>query len=188
MTTQSSLPDIENALAIVPYEPAFQQDFYRLNEAWIAPHFGMEPEDIYFLTQPEEAIINKGGAVFMATLNTQQKTGSKCVGSIGMLKMDAVTYEMIRLAVSDEAKGAGIGKNLVLHAIAWVWAQGGTQVILESSSKAINARAVAMYERMGFQHYEPDPAHRSALTRADVFMVLKYRDTEALADYRKSPC
>ncbi|MDH4380057.1 MAG: hypothetical protein QE263_09165 [Vampirovibrionales bacterium] len=53
------------AATIVDYAPQYQADFYRLNEAWIAPNFGLEAEDIAFLSGPQANLIDGGGAVFM---------------------------------------------------------------------------------------------------------------------------
>ncbi len=154
-------------LEIVAYEACYQADFFALNEAWIAPNFGMEQEDIDFLSNPEREILDKGGKIWMAVYNGQ------VVGSCGLFKMDAATYEMIRVAVNPAFQGLQIGKRLIVHAIDWAKAQPEcTQIILESSSQPVNAKAVSMYERLGFTHYTPKPEHRSALARADVFMTM----------------
>ena len=157
------------ARTIVDYAPQYQADFYRLNEAWIDPNFGMEAEDIAFLSDPQANLIDGGGAVFMALQNQEQ--GETAVGSAGLIKMDDETVELVRVAVDTSAQGQGLGKQLTLHAIAWAKAHGFKRVILESSAQPINARAVAMYERLGFRHYTPKPEHRSALARAEVFMI-----------------
>ena len=156
---------------IVDYAPQYQANFYRLNEAWIAPNFGMEAEDIDFLSDPQTHLINGGGAVFIALQSQGQE--DVVVGSAGLIKMDDETVELVRVAVDASAQGQGLGKQLTLHAIAWAKANGFKRVILESSAKPINARAVALYERLGFRHYTPKPEHRSALARAEVFMILE---------------
>jgi GNAT superfamily N-acetyltransferase len=153
------------ATTIVEYAPQYQADFYRLNEAWIAPNFGMEAEDIAFLSDPQTNLIEGGGAVFIALQD------GYAVGSAGLIKMDDETVELVRVAVDASAQGQGLGKQLTLHAITWAKANGFKRVILESSAQPINARAVAMYERLGFRHYTPKPEHRSALARAEVFMI-----------------
>ena len=139
------ITSLKRTTTIVDYTPQYQSDFYRLNEAWIAPNFGMEAEDVAFLSDPQTNLIDSGGALFIAL---QGET-----------------------AVDASAQGQGLGKQLTLHAIAWAKANGFKRVILESSAQPINARAVAMYECLGFRHYTPKPEHRSALARAEVFMI-----------------
>jgi ribosomal protein S18 acetylase RimI-like enzyme len=163
-------PETENPLAvmhIVDYDAVYQPDFFSLNEAWIAPNFGMEQEDIDFLSNPQREILDKGGRIWIALYDDQ------VVGCCGLFKMDDKTFEMIRVAVDSRFQGLGIGKRLILHAVDWAKAQPDCmQVILESSSQPVNAKAVAMYERLGFSHYLPKAEHRSTLARADVFMVM----------------
>jgi putative acetyltransferase len=164
-------------ITVIEYQPQFQADFYRLNEAWIAPHFGMEPEDIAFLQNPEREILAQGGMIFFAL-----EEGEKVLGTCGLLPMSNNTYELVRVAVDSQAQGLGLGKLLVQRAIDWATRQGAKQVILESSTKPVNARAVSLYEKIGFEHYTPLPEHRSALQRADVFMRLSL----ALAPHTKT--
>lgn len=158
---------VQQEMEIIDFQAQYQPDFYRLNAAWIEPHFGLEQEDIDFLTNPQTEILDKGGLIFLA------KIGETIVGTCGLYKLDDETFEMIRVAVDENYQGQQIGKKLVEHAIAWGRNNPIVkQVILESSSKPINARAVAMYEKLGFQHYQPKQEHRSALARADVWMYL----------------
>jgi len=124
----ATLSSMALAATIVDYAPQHQADFYRLNEAWIAPHFGMEAEDIAFLSDPQTSLIDGGGAVFMAI------QGEKAVGTAGLIKMDDDTVELVRVAVDASAQGQGLGKQLTLHAIEWAKAHGFTRVILESSA------------------------------------------------------
>ena len=159
------------SITLIEYQPRFQPDFYCLNEAWIAPNFGLEKEDIEFLQNPEREILNKGGMIFFV-VEERDGQADKVLGTAGLLRMDDTTLEMVRVAVDSSAQGLGLGKKLILHAIEWAKQNGADQVILESSSKPINARAVALYEKLGFQHYVPKAEHRSALQRADVFMQL----------------
>lgn len=154
---------------VIDYHPQYQPDFYALNAAWIAPNFGLEEEDIQFLQNPQTEILDKGGVIFFARYEGQ------IVGTCGLFKMDEETYELIRTAVDPQFQGLKAGKALVEHAIDWAKKQPlCKQVILESSSQPINVKAVKLYERLGFQHYQPNKAHRSALARADVFMKLAF--------------
>jgi putative acetyltransferase len=136
-----------------------------LNVAWIEPLFGLEQEDIDFLTNPQAEILDKGGRIFFA------KLGDVIAGTCGLYKLDEETFELIRTAVDKNCRGQQIGKHLVQHAIDWCRRQPSVKrLILESSSKLVPA--IKLYEKLGFQHYEPKPEHRSTLTRADVWMYM----------------
>jgi putative acetyltransferase len=160
------------SLEIIEYEPQYQQDFFRLNAAWIEPNFGLEKEDIDFLQNPQTEILDKGGVIFFA------KYQGNIVGTCGLFKMADDTYELIRTAVDTNYQGLGAGKAIIEHAIQWARNQQAKHVILESSTKPVNAKALQLYERLGFQHYEPKPEHRSALQRADVWMKMELTDKE----------
>ncbi len=161
MSSPHSLPI---ATRIVPYRPQYQPDFYRINAAWICESFSLEEEDKRMLNNPEAEIIARGGQAFFLT------EGEKVAATCGVLKLDPATYELVRMSVDRPFRGKGYGEIIVRHAIAWAKEQGARNIILETGSG--NTTALALYERLGFKHYLPDPAHRSGLARADVFMRL----------------
>ncbi|MFZ3008470.1 MAG: N-acetyltransferase, partial [Phenylobacterium sp.] len=53
-------------MQIIAFEPRHAQAWKRLNEAWIAKHFAIEPKDREVLDDPVGTILAKGGAIFMA--------------------------------------------------------------------------------------------------------------------------
>ena len=67
------------AFTIRPYQAADQSAFASLNLAWIEEYFGTEPEDRRQLDDPQRAILDKGGAIFVAELN------GKVVGTGAMI-------------------------------------------------------------------------------------------------------
>ena len=150
------------AFHIISYSPEYQPQFYALNAAWIGQHYTLEEEDKRFLSDPVKYLINNGGMVFFLLEDGQ------VAGTCGLLKMDNKTYELVRMTVDTRYRGKGYGKALINHAIGWAKARGALQVILETGS--VLKTAIALYEKLGFAHHIPDPAHRSALARADVFM------------------
>ena len=56
-------------IQIIDYRPEHQPYFESLNRAWIEKYFWLEEIDKYVLQNPEEAIIEQGGAILMATCN-----------------------------------------------------------------------------------------------------------------------
>lgn len=147
---------------ILAYEPHFAADFMRLNSAWIEQFYQLEEEDRRFLADPKRYIIDTGGMVFFLLENDQ------VTGTCGVMKMDDDTYELVRMAVDPAFRGKGYGEMLVNHASRWAKENGARQIILETGS--VLKPAIKLYERIGFEHYEPKPQHRSGLARADVFM------------------
>lgn len=147
---------------IIEYSQQHQPDFYALNAAWIEQFYALEEEDRRFLADPKRYIIDSGGMVFVLLEH------GKAAGVCGVMKMDGDTYELVRMSVDAEHRGKGYGEALVSHACEWAAGQGGKQVILETGSAL--KPAIALYKRLGFEHYQPDPQHRSGLARADVFM------------------
>lgn len=150
---------------IVDYHPRYKQHFYEFNRAWIEAHYRLEEEDKRFLANPEGEIIAKGGMVFFLL------EGNDVAGTCGVMKMDDDTYELVRMSVDARFRGKGYGEALIRHANNWAFANGAKRVILETGS--VLKTAIALYERVGFSHYTPDPKHRSGLARADVFMRLE---------------
>jgi GNAT superfamily N-acetyltransferase len=150
------------APAVIPYQTRFQPRFYEINRAWIEHHFGLEEEDRRVLADPEGQIIAPGGAVFFI------EDGGEVAGTCGVMKMDEGVYELVRMSVDERFRGKGYGEALVRHALGWMKSKGAARAILETSS--VLKTAIALYERLGFRHYVPDPRHRSGLARADVFM------------------
>ena len=74
------------------------------------------------------------------------------------------------MAVAPEARGQGLGRALMVSALARFHALGGRELFLESSSKL--RTAIALYESVGFEH-RPAPRPGSHYARADVYMVWK---------------
>ena len=59
--------DTEQPVEIRDWEPAFREAFFQLNKAWIEVDFPLEPLDIAVLSNPEDHILNKGGAIVAAS-------------------------------------------------------------------------------------------------------------------------
>ena len=140
--------------------------FRTLNEEWIERLFFLEDTDRAQLNDPEAAFLRKGGFIFLAELE------SETVGCVGLLPAGQGVYELSKMAVTPKLRGAGIGRALLLHAMAKAKEIGAVSLFLGSSRKLPSA--VHLYESVGFQHI---PAERLPLhyTRADVFMEILLR-------------
>lgn len=140
--------------------------FKTLNEEWITRHFALEPKDVETLGDPEGTILRKGGRVFMAYLESEP------VGCVALIPMGHKVFELSKMAVSPHVRGQGIGRALLLHAIAQAREIGATSLFLGSSTKLPDA--VHLYEAVGFRHVPVEERPPMPYARADVFMELRF--------------
>ena len=138
--------------------------FRTLNEEWITRHFTLEAKDRETLGDPERTILAKGGRVYVADL------AGETVGCVALIPMGSRVYELSKMAVAPEIRGQGIGRRLLLHAVAEARRLGAASLFLGSSTKLANA--VHLYESVGFRHVAPEHLPHLAYARADVFMEM----------------
>jgi putative acetyltransferase len=171
MRTETIEPMTNPETAVVPattirpfITPEDAIAFRALNEEWITRHFALEAKDIETLSDPQTAILNKGGKVFMVY------AGEEAVGCVALIAMGAGVYELSKMAVSPGLRGLGIGRRLLEYSIAQARGIGARSLFLGSSTKLKNA--VHLYESVGFRHVLPAALPPMPYTRADVFMEM----------------
>ena len=147
-----------------PFESGDQVAFGELNEAWISALLSMEEKDRELLGDPVRHILNEGGAIFMAV------SGERAVGCCALLKMDGGAFELGKMAVAEDLRGAGIGRQLLEFVIGKAREMGITRLFLETNHKLQNA--IHLYEAAGFKHVPGDRLHPSPYARSDVSMEL----------------
>lgn len=150
---------------VVDFEPRWRADFARLNLEWLERWFTVEPVDRAVLENPEGRILSHGGQVLFAVDESGQ-----AFGTVALLHEGDGVYELTKMAVAPEARGQGLGRALMVAALARFHALGGRELFLESSSSL--GTALALYESVGFEH-RPAPRPGSHYARADVYMVWK---------------
>ncbi len=153
-------------IVVVEYDKKYQQDFEQLNRAWIEKYFRVEPADEYVLLKPEENIINKGGAILFAV------SDSVAIGTAGLRKVDAVTYELIKMAVHENFQGKGIGELLGYAALEKARELGGERVILYSNTRL--KPALSLYRKLGFREIEMEAS--TGYVRSDIKMEVSLND------------
>jgi GNAT superfamily N-acetyltransferase len=149
---------------IMEFRPEFREHFKQLNLAWIEAYFTVEPPDVEVLSNPEGHVLKNGGAIFFARL------GDDIVGTCAMLKRDATTYELAKMAVTPRVQGRKIGKKLGLAVIAKARQLGARTVVLETSDRL--PPALALYAALGFVRVNPPKGHHSPYRRSNVYMEL----------------
>lgn len=141
-------------IKIVPYEPCYQSAFKTLTEEWINAHWQMEEADKKAVEHPQEYIIDRGGAIFVALYKEQP------VGVCALYKLNGSTYdyELAKLAVSPEVQGKGLGEQLCETVINKAIEQGGKKIFLESNT--LLKPAIHLYRKLGFKELaEYHPAY-----------------------------
>ncbi len=151
----------ETNIQIIHYTPEYRHAFKALNEAWIRQYFKMEEADYKSLDHPESYIIDKGGAILVATLE------GEAVGVCALIKMDDPNYdyELAKMAVSPKVQGKGIGKRLAKAVLAHAKTLGAKKVYLESNT--ILAPAINLYRKLGFQEIQ---GYESPYERSNIQM------------------
>jgi DNA-binding MarR family transcriptional regulator/GNAT superfamily N-acetyltransferase len=132
-------------IKIIPYRPEHQSVFRSLNEEWISTYFKMEKPDFEALDNPKKYILDRGGHIFVATLNDEP------VGVCALLKRkDAkYPYELAKMAVSPKARGKHIGFLLAQAVIQKAKALRAKRLFLESNT--VLKPAIALYHKLGFK-------------------------------------
>lgn len=146
---------------IVPFEEKYQPVFKALNEEWITTYFEMEEADYKALDHPNEYILDKGGKIFVALYNGEP------LGVCSLMKVDDVTYELAKMAVSPTAQGKNIGWLLGQAVVNAAQELGASKIYLDSNTKL--KPAIKLYEKLGFRRVTGIP---SPYKRVDIQMEL----------------
>ena len=149
-------------ITVVPFRSDLAGEFRRLNLEWIERLFAVEAADRKVLDDPERSIIAAGGQIYFAM------DGAQAVGTVAMIRVTPVRYELAKMAVAATHQRRGIGEMLGALGIAWARLAGAEVIFLETNSALGNA--IRLYERLGFRHaVDPNPTEYA---RADVYMEL----------------
>ncbi|HZD49006.1 MAG TPA: GNAT family N-acetyltransferase [Silvibacterium sp.] len=145
------------------FQPGDEKPFKELNEAWIGQDFTLEPGDHEVLNDPQGKILAKGGQICVAELD------GEVVGCCALVPIKPGEFELAKMTVSEKARGRGVGRRLLVFAIALAHVLQAHRLYLESNTKA--ASAIHLYEKLGFRHMTA-PEHASKYARANVFMEM----------------
>ncbi|WP_373520792.1 GNAT family N-acetyltransferase [Aquiflexum sp.] len=150
-----------SSLNIIEYSPELQPHFERINKQWVEHYFNLEPIDLLQLENPEETILDKGGAILFA------KDGEEIIGTVGLSKVEEGVFEMIKMGVIPEAQGKKAGLLLGQAILKKAKIMGANKVILYSNSKLV--AALHLYKKLGFKELVPECGKYS---RCDVKMEM----------------
>jgi PhzF family phenazine biosynthesis protein len=160
-----------DTLRIESYRPELAPAFATLNFSWIEKYFVVEAPDRKVLLDPEHSIIEPGGNILFAL------DGDEPIGCVALKPVREGVLELTKMAVREDLRGAGIGKQLMQAAIEDARRLGARELVLDTHSSLKNA--IGLYAQFGFEHVA---VVDSAYQRADVSMrhVVQYPATPVL--------
>lgn len=128
---------------VIDYQDKYQEDFAKLNYAWIEKFFTVEEMDQETLDKPKEKIYGPGGHILLA-----EKDG-EIVGTTALIKLGHDRYELAKMCVDPNHQGHGLGYLLGKATIEKAKAMGAKSLYLETNSKL--QPAIALYRKLGFK-------------------------------------
>jgi putative acetyltransferase len=106
-----------------------------------------------------------GSYYYIATID------NNVVGGAGIFPTENLpngTCELVKLYLHKDARGTGLGKQLLNTAMQWAKENGYTQVYLESMPEL--SKAVTIYENVGFKRID-QPLGNSGHCGCDIWMI-----------------
>jgi len=148
-------------IEIINYQARFKQNLYDLTVEWLETYLYLEDEDYLFLNDPEGTVTEKGGFIFFA------KAGNELIGTVSLIRKSEKVFELAKLAVTEKAKGRGIGSMLMDKCVETAKENGIETIVLYTNHILIPA--IKLYEKFGFQKV---PAKENKYLEGDVYMEL----------------
>jgi putative acetyltransferase len=134
-------------IEIIEYEDAYAAAFKALNLEWLDRYALTEAQDLLYLNNPREQILDKGGAIYLA------KAADEIVGTAALIDEGHGMYELAKMSVMAAFQGRGISKLLLEKCIDKAKTLQAKKIILFSNSQL--KAALALYQKYGFVHLPP---------------------------------
>ena len=90
------------------------------------------------------------------------------IGTVAVFRVDSRTCELRKMYLERGARGRGVGRMLLEHALQRAAVLGFRRIVLETAS--VLREAVALYESRGFLRH--DPGHMAARCDAAYYLDL----------------
>ncbi len=148
-------------IEIIDYSGEYANDFRDLNLEWLDKYNLTESHDLEVINHPQEAILDKGGFIFLA------REDDKIIGTAGLANEGDSIYELVKMTVTPEFRGKGISKMLIEKCLAKARELKAKKIFLYSNSQL--QTAISLYKKYGFVHVD---ASNSPLVTADVKMEM----------------
>ncbi|MHA8074160.1 GNAT family N-acetyltransferase [Aquirufa sp. HETE-40SA] len=155
-------------MQIRPIEHGDNEALAKVIRTALAEFGANKPGTVYFDPTTDalyELFRTPGSFYYVATID------EVVVGGCGIYPTDNLpdgTCELVKLYVSKEARGTGLGKQLMEKSLSWAKDNAYTQVYLESMPEL--EKAVSIYEKVGFKPLE-SPLGNSGHCGCDIWML-----------------
>lgn len=130
-------------IKLIEWEEKYRNDFVRLSIEWLEKYVVVEEEDLRILNDPKGQVLEKGGNIFFAVSKMD------VIGTVAMIKIDGYSFELAKLAVTEEFKGYKIGQRLVEACIRYAKDKNADKIILYTNKRLIPA--IRLYKKLGFK-------------------------------------
>ena len=150
------------AARLVTWRRDLRAHFERLNREWIERWFAVEEEDRKVFDDPGGQIVEPGGQIFFVV----DEVGVR--GTCAVIRHDAETFELAKMAVESSARGRGYGDRLVEAVVGFAREAGASRIMLVSNTRL--GPALQLYRKHGFREVPLDPAN--GYSRADIQLEL----------------
>jgi putative acetyltransferase len=155
-------------MQIRPIEPGDNVALAKVIRAALTEFGANKPGTVYFDPTTDalfELFRTPGSFYYVATQD------EKVIGGCGIFPTENLpqgTCELVKLYVAKEARGTGLGKQLMEKSMSWAKSYGYTQVYLESMPEL--TKAVSIYEKVGFKSLD-GPLGNSGHCGCDIWML-----------------
>lgn len=155
-------------MQIRPIERGDNEALAKVIRAALAEFGANKPGTVYFDPTTDalyELFRTPGSFYYVATID------EVIVGGCGIFPTENLpqgTCELVKLYLAKEARGTGLGKQLMEISLSWAKENGYTQVYLESMPEL--AKAVSIYEKVGFKALD-HPLGNSGHCGCDIWML-----------------
>jgi putative acetyltransferase len=155
-------------MQIRPIEPGDNEALAKVIRTALAEFGANKPGTVYFDPTTDalyELFRTPGSFYYVATIDEVVVGGC---GIFPTVNLPEGTCELVKLYVSKEARGTGLGKQLMEISLSWAKENGYTQVYLESMPEL--TKAVSIYEKVGFKSLN-GPLGNSGHCGCDIWML-----------------
>lgn len=155
-------------MQIRPIESGDNEALAKVIRTALAEFGANKPGTVYFdpTTDALFELFRTPGSYYYVAIQDE-----KVIGGCGIFPTENLpqgTCELVKLYVAKEARGTGIGKQLMEQSMSWAKENGYTHVYLESMPEL--KKAVSIYEKVGFASLD-HPLGNSGHDGCDIWML-----------------
>ena len=149
-------------MEIVDVQSRHAEAWRTLNEAWIRHWFAVEAKDRVVLNDPQGAILDRGGRIFMA------EQDGRAAGCVALISLPEGGFEVAKMAVAEDLRGTGLGRALMQRCVDAAREAGAPRLYIETNSRL--GPALALYRAFGVRDLPPRPTDYD---RCDTWLELR---------------